>query len=142
MAHRHRWPTVSPPLHCLPRPIKSSHTSATPHHIRFCPQAYSFLHQSATRRAPSAAAPSHRCRAESRRSDAYKRRGEDSLSPLLRALATSSRARSQPLGAAPASPLLAPATGPSWTSELHRVPSPRDHTPGPQDFPVEKEFEI
>jgi hypothetical protein len=83
MAHRHHWPTISPPLHRLPGPIKTSHTSATPHRIRFCPQAYSFLHQSAARRAPSAAAPSHCRQAESRHPDAYQCRGEDSLGPLF-----------------------------------------------------------
>jgi hypothetical protein len=54
----------------------------------------------------------------------------------------SSCASSRPPGAAPASSLIAPSTGPSWTSELHRVQGPREHTPGPRDFPIEKEFEI
>jgi hypothetical protein len=83
MAHRHHWPTVNPPLHHLLGPIKSSHTSATPRHIQFCPQAYSFLHQSAAHQAPSAAAPSHHRRAKLCRPDAYQRHGEDSLDPLF-----------------------------------------------------------
>jgi hypothetical protein len=82
MKHCHRRPTASPPLHRLPEPIKGSHTSATLRRICFFPQAYSFLHQSIARQAPSTATTSHRRQAEPRCPGAHQLHGKNPLITL------------------------------------------------------------